>query len=492
MTKAKILVLGANSESLQEILLKSAKLNAKSGPFDCSIILGSALKSLLFDPKEPVTGPTFVTNGGSNLSDKSGSHEICENIKLLNNYGVYQISCGLKIGYLTINDDGVANLKDEIMTVFSKASGVHILLTHYWPSVIRLGKSSLGREFIDEIVTTTKPFYHFSALGENFFELEPFKWYDSEDPIITRFINLGIYGTGEKWAYAFNITFDTDEKVIIPENIIDNPFLRAKRSLESPQSSSTKKPKVLLPSSCHFCLSNPNVADHMVISVSKLSYLTIAKGPLSIPRDEMEFSGHCLIIPIEHIPKLNHSNSKSDDILNTPLALDMSKFEESIVNMNYKNYDMCTVVFEINSSNSIHYHKQVIPVPKYFIANFVNALNRQVHLNNERFTSNAKFEFQEYTGIKNAEYLVLLNDPATNYLQFTVYETPKTDPKIYIATFEADERLDLQFGRRVLAFLLKLPRRVLWNSKICEQRKEDEEAEVEKFQIGYKTFDFTI
>ncbi|AET39492.1 Drn1p Ecym_4447 [Eremothecium cymbalariae DBVPG len=487
------LVVRASVDTLQDILDKSEKLNAKSGPFSCVVIIGNVLNDTKFTPKSDITIPTYVTNGDRFLGEENGSIDVVENLTLLNEYGIYELTNGFRIGYVTTSKENMSSKKDEVLEKFSKVSGIDMLVTNFWSTAISNNKKLLlGNTLIDEVVNFAKPRYHFSSSASKFFEMDPFKWDDAGSIIISRFINLAAFGSGQKWAYAFSIDIGAYEETQIPENIVGNPYLTTnnKRSAELRKVAPVKKLKVILPNSCHFCLSNPHVQEHMIISVSSYAYTTIAKGPLTIPRGEMGFSGHCLIIPIDHIPKLNNGDS-CNDVLESPIAKDILKFESSIVSMNYNNYDMCTLVSEINSANSIHFHKQVIPVPKYLVAKFKTALNRQLNINTERYTNNAKFKFQEFTGFENEKYRALVNDPSTNYIQFTLYETPKAPIKVFIATFSPEERIDLQFGRRVAAFLLKLPKRVKWDSKICQQTKAQEEEETEKFQLAFKNFDFT-
>lgn len=186
------------------------------------------------------------------------------------------------------------------------------------------------------------------------FELEPFSW---EGGRVSRFLNIPKYGSGKKWAYAFNISVGDDEEVE-PSNLISNPYEsaslnRKKRPLEIEtgevvnqdrkisaigEKSEIKKMRTILPTNCHFCFSNPNLEDHMIISIGKLVYLTTAKGPLSVPKGDMDMSGHCLIIPIEHIPKLNSSEK-------IELAQSLLAYQSSLVKMNYVKFDMSTAVF---------------------------------------------------------------------------------------------------------------------------------------------------
>ncbi|AEY96254.1 FADR034Wp [Eremothecium gossypii FDAG1] len=497
MPKQKVLLLRSSSATLDEVLKKAADLNSKSGPFDATIITGAVLTDLAFKPANPVSFPVYVTNGGQFVSELRGSHTICDKLILLNEHGIYELPSGMKIGYFTPSERIEPSAVDAELEIFKKVGRLDILLTKEWPKSVRSKLEEVsGTDTVDQLVISSKPQYHFATLGDKYFELEPFGWDRSSMPDITRFINLATFGSGEKWAYAFNITVGTDQEASVPTNLTTNPFItmdRPKRDLDSDPLPPPKKRTKVLPAACHFCLSNPSVEDHMVISIGKHSYLTIAKGPLSVPRGEMTFSGHCLIIPIDHVPKFNSASpdQTTSAIMETEMGKEVMRYESALVNMNYKKFDMSTLVFEINSVNSVHFHKQVVPVPKYLIGSFTTALDRQLHINNEKFKKNANFTFQDFEGLQHPDFLALVNDPKTNYMQFTVYETHKASPKVFIATFKPEDSIDLQFGRRVAAFLLKLPKRVIWNSKACLQSKEEEEIEVKDFQRSFQDFEFT-
>lgn len=504
MSSLKILVLNPKSESLSEVLAMANTLNSKSGPFACAFLLGDSLEDINEIPELKMNLPTYVGSGSKRLKGSSNkSFDLGNNITLLSGCGLIKLSNGLKIGYISdssrLTDDERSNVTN-CFEAFSKENRVDLLFTYDWSDVIAKRENlSLGNEFVDRAVSTLQPKYHFSGKhGSLFFELEPFSWGES-NVSISRFINVAQFDSGAKWAYAFNFKLDEASESCIPDNLIDNPYTEtsSKRELADtfetigPIAKKQRKPKQILPSECRFCLSNPNVEDHLIIAISKQSYITVAKGPLSVPQNDLEFSGHCLIIPIDHIPKLN-SAQEENSLTELPLFKDLAKFEVSIAEMFYKRYDMSTLLFEINSSNSVHFHKQLLPVPKYLINNFINALDRQTHLNNEKFKGNCKFDFTEFDGFNDVKYLALVNNPKTNYLQFTIRETHFSTPKIYLSTFEKDDRIDLQFGRKVAAFLLKQPKRTRWDSEVCAQTKEEEEQDVLKFQKAYKDFDFTV
>ncbi|CAI4459352.1 BCN_G0022340.mRNA.1.CDS.1 [Saccharomyces cerevisiae] len=504
MTNAKILVAHISESDADEAIRKIKKVNEKSGPFDLIIIFSDS-----YDENFELNtdGLPQLILLSCDKANNSKSKKINENVTLLHNMGTYKLANGITLSYFIYPDDTLQGEKKTILDEFGKSEDqVDILFTKEWGLSIfeRCGRLS-GSEVVDELAKKLQARYHFAFSDEiNFYELEPFKW---ERERLSRFLNIPKYGSGKKWAYAFNMPIGDNELKDEPEppNLIANPYNSVvtnsnKRPLETETENSfdgdkqvpanrekneNKKIRTILPSSCHFCFSNPNLEDHMIISIGKLVYLTTAKGPLSVPKGDMDISGHCLIIPIEHIPKLDPSK-------NAELTQSILAYEASLVKMNYIKFDMCTIVFEIQSERSIHFHKQVIPVPKYLVLKFCSALDRQVHFNNEKFTRNAKLEFQCYDSHSSKQYVDVINNQSNNYLQFTVYETPEADPKIYLATFNASETIDLQFGRRVLAFLLNLPRRVKWNSSTCLQTKQQETIEAEKFQKAYRTYDISL
>ena len=47
---------------------------------------------------------------------------------------------------------------------------------------------------------------------------------------------------------------------------------------------------------CWFCLSNPKVEKHLIVSIGENCYVTLAKGPI-----RSEFGSHLLIMPIAHL-----------------------------------------------------------------------------------------------------------------------------------------------------------------------------------------------
>lgn len=485
---------------LELVIEKVRKLNTKAGPFECVLLLGT-VDLQKHDINNDGLPPLVFIN--SSISSGENSTEVSnDNVTLLKRFGIWELGAKLRIGYITLNDKELMESKNDILQSFSSINQpLDILITRQWSVTIAdRQNNTLGHEIVDELCRKLQPKYHFVYDdSEKFFELEPFLWENNQR--ITRFINLATFASGSKWAYAFNINIDSELENEQPRNLIGNPYVTTqnkKRSLEKRLANigaseerddsmvPAKKVKTILPTGCHFCFTNPNVEDHMFVSIGNRAYVTTAKGPLSVPKGDMTFSGHCLIVPIEHVPKLNMGQ---ENFTENDLMQELLNYQRSIVKMNYRKFDMATVVFEIHSDKSIHFHKQIIPVPKFLIMRFKDALDRQLHFNNEKYTHNAKLDFKNFSSETDSDYLAIVNDPKSNYMQFTIYETSESGPDVYLSHFQRDDRIDLQFGRRVVAFLLHLPKRVNWNSPACKQSKEQEENEVKKFQKGYNEYD---
>lgn len=473
------MIVHLSSDDLDVVLEKIRKLNVSAGPFDYVFLVGA------FKPVESLNGSDLPE-----IISISSIEEAQKNTPNSQRYGILDLAKGLRIGYIALEDEELSGSSSELLKKFNNID-LDIVITKVWSLAIA-GKNDkiTGNKVIDEICKQTRPRYHF-LFGEtdSFLELEAFAWPGTHQT--TRTINVAAFHSKKKWAYAFNVDVgegDRRPEANQPSNLIQNPYMEqaGKRSfteLSSKEDVGYKRKKAVLPSDCHFCFTNPNVEDHMFVSIGTHAYLTTAKGPLSVPSGDMDFHGHCLIVPIKHIPKLNMG--QEDSALREELAL----YESSVVKMNHRKFDMSTVVFEIHSDQSVHFHKQIIPVPKYLIMRFQEALERQVYLNNERYTTNAKMNFDVFSSSENQEYKKIIGDPKNNFFQFTVYETSQDEPVIYLSQFNVNDRLDLQFGRRVVAFLMRLPKRINWSSPVCKQSKEQEIKEVKKFQKGYATFD---
>jgi diadenosine tetraphosphate (Ap4A) HIT family hydrolase len=95
---------------------------------------------------------------------------------------------------------------------------------------------------------------------------------------------------------------------------------------------------------CWFCLSSPDVATHLVVSVGEQCYCALAKGPI--------MQGHVLLLPVEHYPS---TVSLPGDTL-----IEMQKYKQAL-RTTYESQGNTIIAFEryIQLRAGTHAHLQV-------------------------------------------------------------------------------------------------------------------------------------
>lgn len=442
--------------------------------------------------------------------------ELCPNLFFLGKRTTTKTSEGVRIialgGTLDTSLKGVS--KDKYTPYYSEddskalrgANQADILVTSQWPSDIRTGSKiefdanaePSSQRCLSDLAAHLKPRYYFSSSPAVFYERESFFHPPSEtspDAVhITRFLSLAAFGntSKQKWIYAFSIDPTAASPVTIPPGTQASPlsFHTKKRAALPDQNSfrfssgigggdnySRPKKRQRGPppsaSECFFCLSNTNLATHLIASIGTEAYLTTAKGPLSIsstyPR--LDFPGHMLIIPMAHAPTLSLIPD-AESRKNTTKEMHQYRVAMQEMLLTKGEGELGAVTYDISRSSGFHSHWQFIPVPAELIAKDLVEAAFKVEAENNKYAP-----FEEGEPDESSDYIQLwIWDPAT-----------KKDKNMWLpldATFR-----DLQYPRRVLAKLLGLEDRVAWQN--CGQTYEDEEADAEAFKKFFKPFDFT-
>lgn len=497
-SKFKFLILNPDPNNLETILVKSNLQNSKNGPFESTFLLGDVISNVSNSPQETIALSTYISKGKKDVTIPDNKSEekyivVKSNLTYVNSLvTILKLASGLRVAILSA-DAEIESKSEEVLAGIDQAPKIDILLTYSWPyTIAREQKLSLvGNKFIDTVVKKVMPRYHFAVGNERgkFFEFQPFKW---SNDTTTRFISLAQEGSGERWFYAFSIGLDNDGS---DTKLTENPFTKVvetpKRKLEetNPESReeklAVKKKKVISPDQCFFCLSNPKVETHMIVSIGKHSYLTVAKGPLTRPSKGLVFSGHAIIIPIDHIPTIRQSAS---EVTESPIYKEIELYKKTICEAFLEQApDLRLVFFEVNRLDNVHHHVQLLPIPKDAVATqFPNSLSEKTKLNNETFSKNAELDFKKFESDDDAELQKIINN--SDYILFSVFEdlNKKTT---YIAEIGSDKPVDLQFPRRVLAHTLKCPKRTYWEK--CQQPKFKETRDCEEFKKFYDKYDFT-
>lgn len=500
-TKSKFLVLNPSAENIERIIEKSNLQESRVGPFEAILLLGDVQPKESSIPTTTFMKPAYFTEGlhGINEEISAKGHykkvsDIRENFNYVKKpFALLEMPSGIKIAFvLPVQDEQeiILCIKND-----SPDSEVDILLTYQWPYAISKREKllSVADRQLDAIVKLLRPRYHFAVGTEegNFYELPPFRW-DERSKRICRFISLVKEGTGGKWFYAFEIL--KDNPVQPDTKFLDNPYESEKISEAKPRLQSNtelkeerpvKRKKIVAPSECFFCLSNPDVETHMIVSIGTYAYLTIAKGPVTKPSNGLSFSGHAIIVPIKHIPTVRSDN---EDYLNSPIYQEITKFKTSLVEA-FSNVlsHIKLISFDINRAENVHYHVQLVPINENLIKEFPKALHERAEVNNEQYDQNTKLKFIRYEDDENPE--LILKVKSSDNMIFTIYHS-KEKKEIFISELNDNSKsVDLQFPRRVLAFLLKSMKRMNWVR--CKQPKYKEIQESENFRQFYKAHDFT-
>lgn len=486
MTKTKILVVYPDPDSLDKVIEKANFQHAKNGPFEAVLMLGTNIP-----PTPPAVKPKVPTYFCGNIDGEKSLVDVDDDfICIKKSWAKVKLQSGITVGFL--NKAGTEETPSQ----------VDILVSYYWPfAVARTQQLTLvGNRNVDDVVVTSRPRYHFAVGTEQgrFYEHPVFAWDKARS---CRFISLGQEGSGNKWFYAFAIDHSDDDT----SNAASNPFA-AKRprdesvehegdkiggsgsdtngslekltSINSTEERPTKRAKVVAPSECYFCLSNPKLEAHMIISIGSHSYMTIAKGPLPLPNKSRDFSGHAIIIPIDHAPTL------STPIRDSAAFQEISQFRTALAKA-FLSKSHATVFYEISRPENIHFHVQMVPVPlENAQAVFENALADRTKFNNERFERNLQLKFIKFDE-EDENYWALLD--SGSYLRFSLHLDGKTVH--YLALLSGNQSLDLQFPRRVLAFHLRSPKRISWEK--CRQTVAQETVDCEKFKKFFKSYDFS-
>ncbi|KAI9279119.1 CwfJ C-terminus 1-domain-containing protein-like protein [Sporodiniella umbellata] len=403
--------------------------------------------------------------------------------------------------------------------------GFDILLTNNWPKSICEPPFVLENEekntslHVSRVAAALKPRYHFAASEDVFYERTPYEnilsglagMDEVEAKHATRFIGLGdvLNKNKQRWFYAFNLTpmsqLELDILEALPENTTQNPYatlVSNKRKAEEPENyfwgekrsrdeHKSRRPYICKlckkeghhirqcemarnqyekPSldSCWFCLSNPKIEKHLIVSIGEELYMTLAKGPLLASKDEeckVPGTGHVLIIPVTHYPTFGKVPVESQEAV----YAELEKYKSSVRKM-FEHYGHGMLTFEISRDSSrglSHAHTQLVAIPKEKCELVEKTIKEQGEMSGMDFIDE------------------IPDDPEVAYFKM---ELP--NGKVIVHVLDPKRRFNLQFGRMIASFVLDMPQREDW--KECKQTEEEEKEEAKLFKSAFKPFDFTL
>lgn len=409
--------------------------------------------------------------------------------------------------------------------VLQGAHNADILLTAIWPAFIQRGSKTLpegvtppsGHDHIAELCATLKPRYHFSTSPGFFYEREPFFHTPTpDDPTakpLTRFISLApqVTPNKQKALYAFSLAATADLQAPLPSGTTASPLAppipkgpRKRPVLDSDpyrqqngqnykrgRGRGGQRQPPPGPDQCFFCLSNPNLATHLISSIGEDAYLTIAKGPLTTTTTYkdlgVEYPAHALIVPLTHSPTIELIVSEDDPDAKQKTFAEMTKFKEALQTMIAKSSGnkLGSITYEISLATGVHTHWQFLPVPTEHISKGLVEAAFRVEAEN---LSYPPFQVRDpVIGSDDGDFFrVWIWTPPSG----AEGDSHQGSTKCLTMPFDDTLRFSLQFGRVVMAKLLGLEKRIQWRD--CAQTVDEEKADIAAFKTAFKEFDFTI
>lgn len=515
MESTKVLVFGDSQGNFQRTFDKVTLLMKKQ-KFDCLLCLGNlfatdtdtALCNSFLGGEDKLPLAVYFSRGSLGLpefiADRAdrGCGEVCENLFLLNSGLPLRLAAGISIASL-----------DEADSDFNKISSMRPAL-----DVLLIRSQFTSPKAVDEkllmsMVQSYMPKYQFYS-SEQFCEDRPYKLQDSDNNFrLVRQIGLAPVCNADKakWFYAFNLTnsppdakalgtartlpdsqvlglkalpsstntptsstmIKAEEKEssqMVPKKppqgyicklcaITDDHYFKdcpektysrkRKRTLNSAQS------KVVDPSSCFFCLANPNLARHLIVSIGNAgSYVVLPKGGMT--------QNHVIILPVDHKPTMRSMQEARSGV-----EAEMLAYVDALESF-YESLNMVGIVFEISRATGVHFHKQMLPIPKDKISDITDAFHA----------------FSETEGIPLES-----KEPEEQDEDYFSVSFPSTNETLF-GRLKSGQRFDLQFGRRVISDVMGVPERAHW--KDCLRTDEQETADAEFFKKSFKAFDFSL
>ncbi|KAK4116554.1 hypothetical protein N656DRAFT_774849 [Canariomyces notabilis] len=543
----KIFVFGSVNGQLRSAFGKLSTLHAKN-VFSFAIVTGNLFGEAqdddeltdLLEGRIQITCPTYFTVGSTPLPPRvveriEKDEEVAPNLHYLGKRSVTKTSEGVRIvtlgGMLDLNI--LAGLSQEQHEPFHTegdakalrgANNADILLTTMWPADI-WKNSAKAREMqitattaassqtIAELCEALNPRYHFAMSPDNFcFEREPFfpeaAEGDKDKGIpITRFISLAPWLNAAKAKSMFAFTLNRDAIITPPQGSTLSPFYKPamkKRTAEQAGFSRFshshehdrrrrkhrhERSPPPGPDRCFFCLSNPNLPTHMVCSIGEQAYLATAKGPLpaadTFKKQGLDFPAHFVITPFTHAASISAAAMDGADAAKKTFA-EMKRFRDSLQGMvaSLSKRKLGAVTWEINRVRNIHVHWQFLPVPAEMVANGLVEAGFRVLAEDLKLGKFTVKDFETADEVPGDYFRVWI------WAEEDDAEGGKVVGKSLLLPFDESVRFDLQFPRKVMAKLLGLEDRTVWQDVV--QSQEEEEADVAAFREAFKEWDFTL
>ncbi|PWN40043.1 hypothetical protein IE81DRAFT_325926 [Ceraceosorus guamensis] len=238
------------------------------------------------------------------------------------------------------------------------------------------------------------------------------------------------------------------------------------------------------PADCWFCLSNPQAAKHLIVSIGTECYISLPKGQLPSSSDadsNVPGGGHVLIVPIAHTPSIFAPEPSQSEALHA----EMNAWRKAI-SLAFASFGSVAVSWEIgrspgtNSTRIGHLQAQSVPVAKELAGESLEQF----------FRDSAKecgYVFEERAE-EISRRLDTTQQDADERQKLGDYLRVDLGEKTWMLDMlpEMTGHFSLQFVRETLARYLKKPDRADWRK--CARSDAIETAETNAFRDAFEPF----
>ncbi|EPQ57901.1 hypothetical protein GLOTRDRAFT_36948, partial [Gloeophyllum trabeum ATCC 11539] len=238
-------------------------------------------------------------------------------------------------------------------------------------------------------------------------------------------------------------------------------------------------PKEITADECWFCLSNPNVAKHLIVSIGAECYVTLPKGQIIPTHTAQNYSnvpnipggGHVLIIPIAHYPTFSSIAPE----LRGPVLAETERYKSALRSV-YSKYGAGAVFVEIArlGPKGGHAHIQAVPVPVSLQDGVEDAFIREGKSQKIEFESDPEGALKAISEDHNRSY----------------FRVDLPDGRKMVHLIQNNIPFSIQFGRQVLVNLMGIPDRYDW--KTCAQSEDEDKSDADAFKTAFAEFDPTL
>ncbi|EPQ26620.1 uncharacterized protein PFL1_05941 [Pseudozyma flocculosa PF-1] len=242
------------------------------------------------------------------------------------------------------------------------------------------------------------------------------------------------------------------------------------------------------PEDCWFCLSNPQCAKHLIVSIGDETYLALPKGALPSPTTtSVPGGGHVLIVPMSHFGSL----FEAEDAAVADETMRETQRVKARLRRCFRRYGATMVCWEIGKSSRSgsrvgHTMVQAVAVPSEMEARLEEVFEERAAKSRMEFIKDPRAVDAFFQRVGDAAAAggggAAKEEAGIDYLALEL-----GDDKKWLLKIAAGGRLAVQFVRQTLAALLDIPDRADWKS--CVRSEDEEKSDVQAFRNALNASD---